>query len=237
MNDLTRRVLSWVMLMATIFAFSCDSENNIVVVKDRPSDYFPLKIGAFQVYDVHQVVYTLGVPTGETYQLKTQIVDSIDQGNGSYAYVQYLYKRASSDKNWVYASTWAVQADERELVVNEANTVYLKYRFPLTEGHTWNGNTYNSIEQDEYVLEGAKVGQTVGGISYNDCLVVNQHDNEDVIVFLDQRKEVYARNVGLVSKEVSQLHYCTSTESGCLGQQVVEEGIEYIQTLATHGRE
>ena len=225
------------MMMATIFAFSCDSENNNVVVEDRPIDYFPLMKGAFQVYDVHQVVYTLGVPAEEFYQLKTLIVDSIDQGDGSYAYIQYHYKRPSSDKNWVYASTWEVAADERELVVNEANTVYLKYRFPPTEGHSWNGNAYNSLEEDEYVLEGAKVGQTVAGINYNDCLVVNQHDNEDLIVFLDQRKEVYARNVGLVSKDVRQLHYCTSTESGCLGDQVVEEGMEYIQTLAMHGRE
>lgn len=237
MQYLTRRGLSFVVLMATIFALSCDSENNNVVIVDQPIDYFPLRKGAFQVYDVHEVVYTLGIPSDETYQLKTVLVDSIDHGDGTYAFVQYHYTRPSSDENWIYAGTWSVQADERELVVNEANIIYLKYRIPLTQGNRWNGNTYNNLEQDEYILEGAKVSQTVGGISYPDCLVVNQHDSDDYVVFLDQRKEIYARNIGLVSREVRQLHYCTSAESGCLGQQVIEQGVEYTQTMAMHGQE
>ncbi|MGC3946997.1 MAG: hypothetical protein QM762_21185 [Chryseolinea sp.] len=223
--------------MATIFALSCESENNNVVVQDLPEDYFPLRKGVFQIYDMHKVEYTLGVASERDYQLKTLLVDSIDRGNGTYSYVQYNYERESSGKDWVYVGTWAVQADERELIVNEANTSYLKYKFPLAKGYTWNGNAYNGMEADEYVMEDVKISQSIGGNSYTDCLVVNQSDNQDFVVFLDQRKEIYARNIGLVSKEVRQLHYCTDSNSGCLGQQVVEEGEEYTQTLITHGQE
>ena len=224
-------------MMATIFALSCDSENNNVVVADKPTDYFPLRKGVYQIYDVHEVVYTLGVAAEKTYQLKTVLVDSIDQEDGSYAYVQYHYNRPTNDKDWVYVSTWAIEADDLELIANEANTVYLKYRFPPGQGYRWNGNLYNSMDEDEYVLEEAKISQTVAGVNYHDCLIINQHDSQDFVVFLDQRKEIYARNVGLVSKDVRQLHYCTTTESGCLGQQVVDEGVEYTQTLTMHGQE
>lgn len=238
MRNLTRRGLSFVIMMATIFALSCESENNnVVVVEDVPNEYFPLRKGSFQIYDVHEVVYALKVPTEKDYQLKTMLVDSIDRGDGTYAYVQYHYKRPSSDKEWEYTGTWAIQADDRELVVNEANTQFVKYQLPFTQGYQWNGNKYNALGEDEYTLEAAKVGYTVAGIDYNDCLVVNQHDNEDFIVYLDQRKEIYARNTGLILKEVRQLHYCTETASGCLGQQVVEEGIELTQTLLMHGQE
>jgi hypothetical protein len=237
MHNLTRRGLPLVILVATIFALSCESENNNVEVADLPADYFPLKKGMFQIYDVHETVYTLGVPTENNYQLKTTVVDSIDNGNGTYNYVQYHYKRAAGSQTWTYASTWSAQTDTRELVVNEANTVYLKYRFPLSAGYTWNGNAYNNLGEDAYVMEGAKVSQAVGGIAYDDCLVINQHDSQDFIVFFDQRKETYARGVGLLSKSVRQYHYCTDTDAGCLGQQVIEEGIDYTQTLVSHGRE
>lgn len=237
MHNLTRRGLPFIIMMATIFALSCESENNNVVVQDLPADYFPLKKGLYQMFDIHKVEYTLGVASERNYQLKTVLVDSIDRGDGTFSYVQYNYERASGDQNWNYASTWTVQADARELVVNESNTLYLKYRFPLAKSYTWNGNTYNAMETDEYVMEDVKVSRAIGSTTYNDCIVIDQNDNQDFVVFLDQRKEIYARNVGLVSKEVRQLHYCTDSNSGCLGQQVVEEGVEYTQTLIMHGQE
>ncbi|MEJ1239889.1 hypothetical protein WBG78_17250 [Chryseolinea sp. T2] len=223
--------------MATIFALSCESENNNVVVEDLPADYFPLKKGVFQVYDIHKVEYELGVRTERNYQLKTVLVDSIDRGNGTYSYVQYRYERGSSNQGWVYVSTWGVQADDRELIVNEGSTAYLNYKFPLSKGYTWNGNTYNNGEPDDYIMEDVKVNKSIGNENFSDCIVINQNDNQDFVVYLDQRKEIYARNVGLVSKEVRQLHYCTDSNSGCLGQKVVEEGMEYTQTLVLHGEE
>jgi len=223
--------------MATIFALSCESENNNIQVAAKPVDYFPLRKGVFQEYDVHQVVYTLGIPTESYFQLRTVLVDSIDRGDGTYAYVQQRLTRKSAEQPWTYEASWAVHADNREVVVNEENTLYVKYRFPLTEGYSWNGNAYNNGGEDSYLFEAVKVARELNATTYDDCLVVDQHDNQDYVVFLDQRKEVYAREIGLISREVKQLHYCTQTESGCLGQQIVEEGIEYTQTMIAHGRE
>ena len=223
--------------MATIFALSCESENNNVVVEDLPADYFPMKKGVFQVYDIHKVAYALSVPTERNYHLKTVLGDSVDRGDGTYSYVQYHYERESANQNWIYVATWAVQADERELIVSEGNTGYLNYKFPLAKGYSWNGNAYNNGEADEYIMEDIKVSQVIGNENFSDCIVINQNDNQDFVVYLDQRKEIYARNVGLVSKAVRQLHYCTDSNSGCLGQQVVEEGVEYTQTLVSHGEE
>lgn len=237
MHHSTLRGLTHIVILFTIFALSCDSENTISEVSPLPTDYFPLTKGSYQIYQVNEVVYTLGTPAESSYQLKTVLVDSIDRGNGSYAHVQYHYKRATSSEGWTYLDTWSVQADARELVINEANTVFLKFRLPLNEGYTWNGNTYNNLDDDDYSFEGVRVSQEVGNTQYPDCLVINQEDNNDLVVFLDQRKEIYARNIGLISRDVRQLHYCTATESGCLGQQIVEEGIEYTQKLVSHGVE
>lgn len=236
MHNSTLKGLLTIIAAATIFALSCDSENNIIAVADKPADYYPLSKGQFQVYEVEQVTYTLGIRSEETFMWKTVIADSILRSDGTYEYVQYSYKRAG-DQDWQYSGTASIHATQTELVRNEQNTDYLKFRIPLTEGYKWNGNLYNNLGDDEYLLQGAHVNFQAGENSFHDCLVINQEDNQDFVVFLDQRTEIYARNVGLVSGVVRQLHYCTSTEEGCLGQQIVEEGVEYTQTLLTHGRE
>lgn len=236
MHNSTLRGLTFLITITTIFALSCDSENNNIVVAEKPSDYFPLAKGEFQIYDVHQITYTLGVPAEENFALKTIVVDSILRDDDVYDYVQYRYKRVAGGE-WMYAGTVSIQAGERELVSNEENSRYLKFRTPFTPGYTWNGNAYNNHGEDAYVLQDAHVSVQAGETSFQDCLVINQEDNEDFVVFLDQRTEVYARGIGLVLKELRQLHYCTRTESGCLGQQIVDEGVEYTQTLVTHGRE
>ena len=52
-------------------------------------------------------------------------------------------------------------------------------------------------------------------------------------MFLDQRKEVYARGVGLIYHEIKQLHYCTA--DNCRGQEKVENGLDYKQEIIEYG--
>ena len=65
-------------------------------------------------------------------------------------------------------------------------------------------------------------------------LTVIQEDNQDFIVSLDQRREIYAQGVGLVMKEVILLNYCTNPD--CIGQQIVESGRKLTQYLLEYER-
>ena len=233
---LLRRALAALLPLSAIFVLSCDSENRIIV-QDRPTDYFPLKKGMFQIYDVSETVYTLGQPVQLSYQLKTVITDSIDRGDGSFAFVQMRYRRSELSQPWQYSGTWAVRADGRELLINEDNILYVKFRTPLMNAYTWNGNAYNDQDEDTYLMEYVKEPQTIGFLELGDCIVINQEDNQDFVVYLDERKEIYARGIGLVEHSIRQLHYCTQTELGCLGQQVVDEGVERTQTIVSYGVE
>ncbi len=228
------RYLQGTTLVLAIIAFSCESSDEPETF-DRVADYLPLRKGSFQVYDVSEIRYELGVPETLSYELKTVVTDSFKNASGTYSYVIHRSLRDYGGNSWTYMDTWSSLTSELEAVTNEGNLSFLKFRLPIKDGIEWNGNLYNAQGEDIYTLEQTKASQTFGETIYNDCITVNQNDNEDFVVFLDQRKEVYGRHVGLVYKESTQLHYCAQEE--CLGDQIVEEGVIYKQTIKDHGIE
>jgi hypothetical protein len=202
----------------------------------REREYVPLRVGMFQVFTVNEIRYQLGVPETLDYELKVLVTDSFPSVHNTYIYVLTRSTREPGG-DWSYLDTWSARVDDSEFVVSEENISYLKIRLPLFEGNTWNGNTYNVAGADEYKLTDLRFAHEAGGEIFPDCIAVLQADSDDYIVFLDQRHEIYARNVGLIYREVTQLNYCTSTAQGCLGQQIVDSGVVLKQTIKEYGVE
>jgi len=230
------RLHKYGLLISLLLAISCDTPVDPPAM-ETAGDYLPLRKGLFHIYDVSQIKYELGIPETLAYELKTVVVDSFANNSGGYAYVVHRSTRNDHEASWTYLDTWSSYTEELQAVTQEENISFVKFKLPSVDGIAWDGNAYNNIGEDVYMLEEADVVKTYGGKSYEDCFTVNQNNNEDFIVYLDRRQEVYARRVGLIYREITQLHYCTQAESGCLGQQEVEEGLIYHQTIKDHGVE
>jgi hypothetical protein len=221
-------------LLTGVLVVACDSADNDTS-PGTGTEYFPLKTGSYLVYDVSEIIYTLSVPETLQYQLKVAMVDKFLNSEGDSTFVIHRSRRNIAADNWMYQDTWSVRKNEREVVMSEGNVSYVKLKLPVRQNMEWDGNAYNTLGEDEYTLEELKVSKTYNNQTFEDCITVNQNDNDDFIVFLDQRKEVYAKDIGLVYKETTQLHYCTQDD--CLGQQKVESGTIYEQTITTYGVE
>jgi len=200
-------------------------------------DYFPLQKNHFQIYDVNEIRYQLGVPETLEYELKTLVTDSFLSVDGDVEYVIYRSQKKAGETDWTYLDTWSARINSSEAIENEENISFLKIKLPIFLGTVWDGNAYNTGDKDEYLLQEVGKSLTINDEMYSDCIVVQQSNNEDYIVFLDQRQEIYARDVGLVYKETTQLSYCTSTAQGCIGQQIVESGVIYKQAIKAYGVE
>jgi hypothetical protein len=215
-----------------IIIASCDSEEY-----KRPDiglDYFPLQTGFYQIYDVETIEYTRGSsPVTGTFEMLVQVVDSFPSTANEITYVIHRSARSIPDADWTVLDTWSARKNDREVVVNEGNVPYLKLIFPVQKGSKWNPNKYNTGGIDEIEITAHKVPfQLEGGTTFDNTLTV-LHDNEDHILYLDKRQEVYAEGSGLIYKETVQLHYCE--EDNCRGQEIVDNGFEYRQWLKMYG--
>jgi hypothetical protein len=203
------------------------------MVTDTSSEYFPLRVGFYQIYTVDETKYKQGFePQSLTYQLKTEVVDSFQNNAGGVTYVIYRSTRKSTSDVWKFIDTWSVRWEGRQVIVQEGNTPYLKLLFPAEPGTSWNGNLFNNLEADEYEIKAVGPSQ-LGNATFNETITIEQEFNDDPIVYTDLRTEVYARNAGLVYKETTQLVFCQN--QNCNSNELIESGIEYKQEIIEYG--
>ncbi len=219
--------------LALIMFFACGKDDFSPI--DAGRDYFPLQKGLYQIYNIDSTGYSqTSQPVNRQYQIMVEVTDSFPSSGPSYTYVLSRSIRASEAALWRNLDTWSVKIVNGEAIVSEGNTPYVKLFFPVETGNSWDGNKFNTLGQDDYDLIDVNKPFTLEhGIIFELTLTVQQELNDDPIVFQDIRKEVYARGVGLIHKEINQLTYCT--DDSCLGQQIIESGILYKQEIIEYG--
>jgi len=234
-----KHFLIYLIGIVAVAVVSCDPSDESSPVE---KDFSPLKKGWYQLYDVNEVTYELGIPETLDYELKTVVVDSFQNTEGTYTYVLHRSKRLEGETSWTYFDTWSSERNQKELIVSEENIPFVKLRFPAEQGKQWDGNTYNNVinpssngHEDLYKIDEAGNSMALGDQQFGEYVRVVQEDNQEFIVFFDKRLETYVRDIGLVYKETTQLYYCT--QNSCLGQQIVDHGVIFKQTIKAYGVE
>ncbi len=202
---------------------------------DEGWEYFPMETGMYWIYNVAETRYAAtGAPEPLSYELRVEVTDSFPNDDGTFTWIMERATRPSADQIWDPVETWSVILTGQNAVVREGNTSFVRLTFPIRTGLSWDGNRYNAIGEDEYEIVSVNTPFSAGGTNFEKTVTVVQEDNNDIIVFFDERSEVYARNAGLIFRKIKQLHYCT--EDDCRAQQKVEHGIELTQELIDYGQ-
>ena len=198
--------------------------------------FFPLEIGLSSLYQVEEINYLV---TGEVevnnFQLKVDVVDSFIGQAGDVNYVIHRSTRPSESDEFTFLETWSARVNANNAIENEGSTSFIRMVFPIGAGQEWDGNALNVLDEDTYVMDSLfNDFVTIAQDTINNTLTVIEEDNQDFIVALDRRLDIYGENVGLVYREDIQLNYCTETD--CIGQQIVLSGREYRQKLISHDK-
>ena len=225
-------------ILFLLLLVGCHSQD--IRPKGAAADYFPLRVGAFWVYDVLETLISeVSGQTGSVYELKVVVSDSI-LATGQVSYVMHRFKRTDASQAWTPIETWSSRKSQFQVVVQEANISYVKLAFPLVDGKSWNGNAFNNLGGTDLCLDGSFACENYvvanlakqfegKGVSFDNSVTIFENNDNDPIVKQDVRKSIYAKSVGLVYHEITILEYCTV--GSCIGKQIVENGRVLKQTL------
>ena len=184
-----------ILLLSVRFFVACSKGEEPVPV-DYGYDYYPLKIGNEWVYDVSVIELTTLEEDTTNYQLKEVVEESVDGGDEE-NFLLYRYKRDDEFDVWVMDSIWSVKKEEKYLVKTENNIRYQKLTFPLSLGLSWDGNVWNTFDENEYSVVGINQAYNVNGESYDEVLEVEHYVEQNLITSIENR-EYYGKGIGLI---------------------------------------
>ena len=216
----------WFILILTVIFFSCSKKE--VVVADVGYDYAGLVVGKYVVYDVDSLTYDDFTATIDTaiYQIKEVVDSKITDLEGEDAFKIIRYRRDNDTSNWVLTDVWSSKITQSNFQKVEENIRFVKFIFPVKANKTWNGNSMNNQSEMEYEYTSIDQSESIGGNSLNDVLMVNQHEDLNLIN-QELFQEKYAKGIGLVYKKSMDL-----TRGGLSAPWL---GYDVTMTLSSYG--
>ena len=201
-----KKNILFLILMVFIFA-ACKKKTATV---DMKTDYFPLKVGSWIIYDVDSTYYDDFLMTHHKhhFQLKELIADAFTDLQGNAAFRVERYERDSASQTFQIKNVCSENIVNNQAQRVENNLRFVKMVFPPQTTVSWKGNIY--IQPDltsiytkflgdwDYQYSFVEAPNTFGGNSFSATATVVA--NDELVPGLQQTTfiETYARNVGLV---------------------------------------
>ena len=125
------------------------------------------------------------------------------------------YSKQSQLAEWNVKDIWYRTRTPSVAEQNEENVVFIKHNFPVKEGKKWDGNSKNLLQtlQElynqttvptvwDYEYVNVHEPYTINGFTFDSTVTVLQFDRQTPVALSLFAKEVYAKNVGLIHKEI-----------------------------------
>ncbi|MDA9554900.1 hypothetical protein N9R54_01570 [Pelobium sp.] len=191
--------------IASLFWAACSKETSAPPV-DLQSNFYPLKVGSVFIYDVDSTAYSnfTNTSTNFKFEIKDSVTNTFDDLTRVTNYRVERYKRTSSTSPWVFRLAFTRSKSLRAAEEFIDNQRFIRLIFPPLAGSKWNGNSKNTLGAQDYTIENNIAPFSVNNINFDSTVVVNEIDEQNLI-----REDVvnvtYAKNVGLVQKEVKAI--------------------------------
>lgn len=250
--------------LLVLIYFSC--QQRVDTLEPISLDYYPLMDGKYKIYQVDSTIYDEFncAVFYSSCQIKEVSLEMGTDGEGDPIYHIQRFIRKDNQSPWKLQSVWSEKLEDNQLQRIEENQRFVKMIFPVQEGTTWDGLSY--IKKDttfdirggvieiykdwddfKYTSVAAPFVDTSQSvpITYSDAVQVLQTNKENLLD-LRYSSEVYAKNIGLVYKEMQILGTycldanCTVGSSNLLNcknlawKDKAERGYIVVQSLLEH---
>ncbi|MDZ4823539.1 MAG: hypothetical protein SH856_08775 [Flavobacteriales bacterium] len=190
-------------------------------------EYFPNKVGTYITYEVDSIGYSINSDTAH-YLIKEILMEEFVDDIGELAVTIERYRSDNDGASFHLTDIWTQKRTATSAQKVEEDVRYVRLVFPLEVGKTWNGNAYNTMIAWNYEYTGIDVPNSYGVLSFPECVEIEQRNN---VNFVDQEiaSEVYAKNVGLVYKRLTDLNFQNDMITGIDMEMVVVDYGDYVE--------
>lgn len=219
-----KRILFSLLLLTLVFT-GCKKEEPMESI-DYKYGYFPLSIGDSSKYRVENIVWDDFDQTIDTsaYFLCDYIESATLNNVGDSLFRIEQLIRESDTSQWAIRNVCFAFKTKNQAFRVENNVTYVKLVFPFAEKESWNGNLYNSLDEQKYKC--TSVGSfIVENKTFANSVMITQEDFV-TLINSDVEKEVYAKGVGLIH---SYRIHVDKTYNPTSGQFEIKSGYTYLQ--------
>lgn len=256
-----RFILAIGCLLLTVF-YACERVVDSFTVTGY--EYFPMEGDKYRVYQIDSTVYDEYNCTVQTvsYQVKEVTGATGTDGEGDTYHAIQRYFRNNVTEPWVLEAVWTEKMESNQIQRVEDNQRFIKLVFPIKQNRRWDGipfirrdtlvairggsiDLYKDWDDFEVMEMGVPFLDTLSNETYPDVVKIMQVDKTNEI----ERRfatEIYAKNIGLVYKEMRILDTQCRPTGTCTGfgdltqcrgvawHLKAEKGFIYKQYLIEH---
>lgn len=202
--------------------------------------YFPTELGKYVEYRVDSVWQddpAGAIANVEAHYFLQELNESafIDE-EGRPAIRVERYAKYSPFGEWNMKDVWYKTRTAKVAEQNEENVVFIKQNFPVREGKTWDGNAKNTLLSLQemynqttvpavwdYQYKDVNQPYTINGFTFDSTVTVVQIDRPALAGLDVYAKEVYAKNVGLIHKQMRMYNIQGADSVGFYYEQVITD--------------
>ncbi len=203
-------------------------------------EYFPTEVGKFIEYKVDSVWQD--DPAGqlgfaEAHYFLREFNESLfvdEEGRPATRVERHFRQSALAD--WAIKDVWYKVRTTRIAEQNEENVIFIKHNFPVRAGKTWNGNSKNTLQTLQELYNQTTVPEvwnyrytdvnepySINGFTFDSTVTVLQIDRPASFGLDVYAKEVYAKDIGLIHKQMRMYNIQGADSIGFIFEMVVTD--------------
>lgn len=182
-----------------------------------------MAVGKYVTYQVDSTIYDdfLGLSYMHSYQMRYDVADTFTDAEGRPSFIMTTMVRAHDTDAWVPGEVLYVTPTNLGLEYVQQSLRFRKLVTPVQQGYTWKGNSliatsdqdYQYLDNWDYTYTAVAAPYNNGHLEFDNTITVNEQDYSlnipyDASTLYAERtfaKEIYAKDVGLVYREIT--HY------------------------------
>jgi hypothetical protein len=181
--------------------FGCE-KNTVEPNIDHSSKYQPLVVGYSWVYLADSIVFygnKTQKPDTFKYLVKQEITKKFITNQGLESFIISQSYTSNSNSKWIFSNLFTLHKDVNSLFRTQKDVATVTLSFPFNLSKEWDGNQYNEKYETECYYDSVHTTLTIPNMQYDSTTIVIREQEINLITSKFE-KEVYAANVGLISK-------------------------------------